>query len=78
MNGAFDSWQAFFAMGGYALYVWLAAALTLLPLGALVAHTLWRRRVLLGDIRRQLGRERRKRTAWRSETAEDDGNESAP
>ncbi len=32
MNAAFSSWQAFFAMGGYAFYVWLAVAATLLSL----------------------------------------------
>lgn len=63
MNIAFTSWQAFFAMGGYAFYVWLAAALTLLPLCALVGHTLWCRRVLLRDIGRQQEREQRKHHA---------------
>lgn len=63
MNVAFTSWHAFFSMGGYALYVWLAAALTLLPLSALIGHTLWRRRVLLRDIGRQQAREQRKHEA---------------
>ena len=63
MNVAFTNWQAFFAMGGYALYVWLAAALTLLPLSALVGHTVWRRRVLLRDIGCQHAREQRKQKA---------------
>ncbi|MEH2921414.1 heme exporter protein CcmD [Samsonia erythrinae] len=70
MNIAFTSWQAFFAMGGYAFYVWLAVALTLLPLGALIGHTLWRRRTLLNDIRRQQAREQRKRAARQSDSVE--------
>ncbi|MBS2693627.1 heme exporter protein CcmD, partial [Salmonella enterica subsp. enterica serovar 1,4,[5],12:i:-] len=37
MNAAFDSWPAFFAMGGYAFYVWLAVAVTLISLLGLVA-----------------------------------------
>lgn len=60
MNIAFTSLQAFFAMGAYAFYVWLAAALTLLPICSLLGHTLWWCRVLLRDIRRQQAREQRK------------------
>lgn len=70
MNIAFTSWQDFFAMGGYAFYVWLAVVLTLLPLSALVGHTLLNRRALLNDIRRQQAREQRKSTARQSETME--------
>ncbi|MBN3082439.1 MULTISPECIES: heme exporter protein CcmD [Pectobacterium] len=70
MNIAFTSWQDFFAMGGYAFYVWLAVVLTLLPLSALVGHTLLNRRALLNDIRRQQAREQRKNTARQSETME--------
>ncbi|MFJ5452729.1 heme exporter protein CcmD [Pectobacterium jejuense] len=70
MSIAFTSWQDFFAMGGYAFYVWLAVVLTLLPLSALVGHTLLNRRALLNDIRRQQAREQRKNTARQSETME--------
>ncbi|EFE95510.1 heme exporter protein CcmD [Serratia odorifera] len=56
---AFDSWQAFFAMGGYAFYVWLAVAATLIPLLALMLHTWWQRRQLLEDVSRRQARERR-------------------
>ncbi|AVT58407.1 heme exporter protein CcmD [Pectobacterium versatile] len=70
MNIAFTSWQDFFAMGGYAFYVWLAVVLTLLPLSVLVGHTLLSRRTLLSDIRRQQAREQRKSTARQSETME--------
>ncbi|RYC43309.1 heme exporter protein CcmD [Pectobacterium zantedeschiae] len=66
MNIAFTSWQDFFAMGGYAFYVWLAVVLTLLPLSALIGHTLLGRRALLRDIRRQQAREQRKSTARQS------------
>lgn len=30
---SFDSWQAFFAMGGYAFYVWMSYAISGLVLG---------------------------------------------
>jgi len=59
MNAAFSSWQAFFAMGGYAFYVWLSVVATLLPLLGLVIHTFWQRRELLADIRRRQSREKR-------------------
>lgn len=63
MKLAFLSWQDFFAMGGYAFYIWLAVALTLLPLLALMLHTIWQRRQLLAEIRRRQAREQRIRQA---------------
>ncbi|WP_269935907.1 heme exporter protein CcmD [Serratia liquefaciens] len=66
MNAAFTSWPAFFAMGGYAFYVWLAVAITLLSLLGLVAHTFWQRRQLLDEISRRQARERRIRHSQQS------------
>lgn len=66
MNVAFTSWQGFFAMGGYAFYVWLAVAVTLLSLLGLVAHTFWQRRQLLDEIGRRQARERRIRQSQQS------------
>ena len=57
-------------MGGYAFYVWLAVTVTLLSLGALVAHTWWHQRALLNDVRRQQARERRIRAAQSKKTGE--------
>ncbi|MFD3223567.1 heme exporter protein CcmD [Rahnella aceris] len=59
MSPAFSSWHDFFAMGGYAFYVWLSVAATLLSLGVLVAHTLIQHRQILGDVRRRQAREKR-------------------
>jgi len=59
MNAAFSSWQAFFAMGGYAFYVWLSVAATLISLIALVVHTTLQRRHILSDVRRRQARQRR-------------------
>ncbi|GAB2927129.1 heme exporter protein CcmD [Hafnia psychrotolerans] len=59
MNAAFSNWQAFFNMGGYAFYVWLSVAATLISLIALVAHTFLQRRVILADVRRRQAREKR-------------------
>ena len=32
MTPAFASWNEFFAMGGYAFFVWLAVVMTVIPL----------------------------------------------
>lgn len=59
MTSAFHSWSEFWQMGGYAFYVWLAVAVTVLSLTLLVWHTRWQRRALLADVRRQQARDRR-------------------
>ena len=56
MTPAFTSWYAFFAMGGYAFFVWLAVICTLLPLIGLTLHTLLLRRRLLAEIRQREAR----------------------
>jgi len=61
MTPAFASWHDFVAMGGYAFYVWLAVAGTLVPLFALILHSRWSHRRLLADIRQRDARERRLR-----------------
>ncbi|EKN6194962.1 heme exporter protein CcmD [Yersinia enterocolitica] len=63
MNPAFNSWAAFFAMGGYAFYVWLAIAATVLSLLGLWIHTVWQHKQLLADIQRRKAREQRIRQA---------------
>ncbi|MFL4556489.1 heme exporter protein CcmD [Yersinia kristensenii] len=68
MNPAFNSWAAFFAMGGYAFYVWLAVAASLLSLLGLWVHTLWQHKQLLADIQRREAREQRIRQANQTPT----------
>lgn len=63
MNSAFASWSDFFAMGGYAFYVWLAVAMTLIPLAVLVVHTTLQHRAILRGIGQQRARESRLRAA---------------
>lgn len=63
MNSAFTSWSDFFAMGGYAFYVWLAVAMTLIPLAILVVHTVTQHRAILRGIAQQRARETRLRAA---------------
>ncbi len=59
MSPAFSSFAAFLNMGGYAVYVWLAVAVTVAAFGLLTVHTLWARRALFHEVRRQQARERR-------------------
>lgn len=70
MTRAFLNWNDFFAMGGYAFYVWLAVALTFIPLLALVLHTRWQRRAILHTVTRQKARERRIQAARQAEGTE--------
>ncbi|CAK6490760.1 Heme exporter protein D [Pantoea sp. Nvir] len=69
MTPAFSSLSAFFAMGGYAFYVWLAVICTLVPLVGLLLHTLLQRRRLLAEIRQRQSRERRIRSAKMKQAA---------
>ncbi|KAA5975068.1 MULTISPECIES: heme exporter protein CcmD [unclassified Pantoea] len=76
MTPAFSSWHAFFAMGGYAFYVWLAVACTLLPLAGLTLHTLLLRRRLLAEILQRDARERRTQAAKSRKAAAEAAGES--
>lgn len=63
MNSAFASWADFFAMGGYGFYVWLAVALTLVPLLLLCLHTYIQRKMIISAIIQQQAREARQKAA---------------
>ncbi|HBV91359.1 heme exporter protein CcmD [Pantoea sp. B550] len=76
MTPAFTSWYAFFAMGGYAFFVWLAVICTLLPLIGLTLHTLLLRRRLLAEIRQREARERRIRAAKTKKAAAEAAGET--
>lgn len=67
MNSAFTNWADFFSMGGYAFYVWLAVAMTVIPLLALVVHTVSQQRIILKEAGRQQAREQRIRAAQQAE-----------
>lgn len=55
---AFASFQDFLAMGGHALYVWAAWALTAVLLAGSVLHARAERRQLLRELKRRARRER--------------------
>lgn len=57
MTSAFASWADFFAMGGYALYVWLSVAFTLGPLALLALDSWLQHRRLMRDIVREQRRD---------------------
>lgn len=56
MNWA--SWSDFFAMGGYALYVWGSYGVTLGLIVVEIVLLIMRRRSLLGQLRRTPGTQR--------------------
>jgi len=59
MTPAFSSWQAFFHMGGYGFFVWLAASIAVIALSGLVIQTIVQRKNLLKEIKRRQQREQR-------------------
>ena len=63
MTSAFASWSDFFAMGGYGFYVWLAVALTLIPILLLCVHTAIQRKMIINAIIQQQAREQRQKAA---------------
>ncbi|HAC6653445.1 TPA_asm: heme exporter protein CcmD [Salmonella enterica subsp. enterica serovar Abortusovis] len=66
MSPAFSSWSDFFAMGGYAFFVWLAVAITVAPLAL---HTVLQRRAILRGVAQQQAREARMRAAQAQQEA---------
>jgi heme exporter protein D len=59
----FDSWSAFWAMGGYGFYVWLSFGLTIFVLLALVISTLTTRKSLLRAVKQKQARAARRKAA---------------
>ena len=58
--------KEFFAMGGYAFYVWMSYGIALVVLVANLIGPLMQRRRLLGDIARRRRRERHAQAGTRS------------
>jgi heme exporter protein D len=67
MTPAFASWNEFFAMGGYAFFVWLAVVMTVIPL--VVLHSVMQHRAILRGVAQQRAREARLRAAQQQEAA---------
>ncbi|AXC76565.1 heme exporter protein CcmD [Salmonella enterica] len=69
MSTAFASWSDFFAMGGYAFYVWLAVAMTVIPVAILVVQSAMQHRAILRHVAQQRAREARMRAAQAQQEA---------
>jgi heme exporter protein D len=63
----FDSWSAFWAMGGYGFYVWLSFGLTMLALVGLVISTRATRKSLLRAVKQKQARAARRKAAQKLE-----------
>ncbi|WP_163577801.1 heme exporter protein CcmD [Halomonas faecis] len=70
---AFESFQAFLAMGGHAPYVWAAWAVTLALLAGSGLHARVEHRRTLRNLARQVRRERRRDGAGAAATIQHDG-----
>jgi len=55
----FDNWQAFFHMGGYALYVWLSFGVSIAAMAWLVIDSRMAHRQLLKKARQEQARQPR-------------------
>lgn len=56
---SFSTWQDFFHMGGYAVYVWVSYGLTLAVLAAVLIAPVFRHRRLRQDMAQRARREQR-------------------
>lgn len=55
----FDSWQAFWAMGGYGLYVWLSFGLSYLLLAGVIGYSVYQQRQLKRQLAAKQARQQR-------------------
>ncbi|CUS47159.1 MAG: ABC-type heme export system membrane stabilizing component CcmD [Idiomarinaceae bacterium HL-53] len=56
MNFQFESFQAFLAMGGYGVYVWVSMAATFIALGLVAWHASFTRKKLTKEVVAQQAR----------------------
>lgn len=71
----FDSWQEFWAMGGYGLFVWLAFGVSILALLILSVDSLLAKRSLLARVQSEVARKQRIKQAQMAQKA---AQQSAP
>ncbi|WP_296046129.1 heme exporter protein CcmD [uncultured Alteromonas sp.] len=72
----FDSLQAFFAMGGYALYVWLSFGVSLLALVWVVADSASAHKKLLRNAREEQARQSRIAAARKAQTVQSESEQT--
>lgn len=59
MTIQFESWQAFWDMGGYGFFVWLSFGVTLLAVVAIVYEIMWTKKQLIKAVNAQIARKQR-------------------
>ena len=59
----FESWQAFWHMGGYAFYVWVSFGVTFLAMGLIVLNSMMTHKKLLKEVAQEAPRQQRIATA---------------
>ncbi len=57
MNGSEFSWSEFFAMGGYAFYVWTSYGLTFLVIVLNIVMPIMHRKKVINRVKRAIRRE---------------------
>ena len=55
----FESWQAFWAMGGYGFFVWLSFGISFLAMALLILDSLWAKKKLREEVLAQQARKQR-------------------
>ena len=73
----FESWNAFWEMGGYGFYVWLAFAVTVVAMLGIVAESIFARRTLATEVQKAFARRERIKAARRKEQSTKSQQESA-
>ncbi|GGB45382.1 heme exporter protein D [Oceanisphaera marina] len=63
----FDTWSAFWAMGGYGFYVWLSFGFTLVALVGIVISTMATKKSLLRAVKQKQARAQRRKAAQKLE-----------
>lgn len=63
----FDTWSAFWAMGGYGFYVWLSFGFTLVSMLAIVWSSLVTKKSLLRAVKQKQARAQRRKAAQKLE-----------
>ncbi|MEP4890057.1 MAG: heme exporter protein CcmD [Aliiglaciecola sp.] len=59
MTFQFDSWQAFWDMGGYGFYVWLAFGVSFVAVLLVVYESIWAKKQLIKAVNAQMARKKR-------------------
>ena len=55
----FQSWADFWAMGGYALFVWISFGLTYALLAGIIAYSHYQQKTFKRQLKQRLAREQR-------------------